>query len=541
MKRILCSLILACAGFGFAETSSLDAASPEESPSPAAWPMFSGPFGNYLPLPADGFEYVDQPSQIKKLWESDYDDFGYGKSLSNPFAKFFDLERRYPGTHPGSGGTPIVAEGIVFLNSFRPAGPVDDLQHPERVEAFLKRSRARIDKLNLSEAEFKDLAERFKRIVRTKGEDVFVALDAATGKLLWEKVVPGRNLLNGKRDIWKPSPAYLDGLVFALSTEGVVHALDIKTGEQKWQRPIEAVANRHHPVSFERDLIAVDGRVIVPGGIGLDAATGKELWRSDNESWQSRFANPAIWRHKGKAYLLYVDGHHEEAALRLVDPKDGRVLWSHATGGLQFDPPVVLDDIAFVTVGRQEVAFEKGGKQVKEYQSIRGAIRLSLTGPEKLWQFPEGDSLLTFPPGPDRGVRRKASAGLDGVFWYFPNDKYDPAHVFKIEAATGKILSKGEQSPDRPGVPTKAPYVYQIGDRLMFFPSGAGGDRNFGAPHLSNVSDLRYIGDITPIREENIMSCYEVFCEHPIADGKIYLRTYQGTIVCYDLRKDGAG
>lgn len=78
MKWILCSLILACVGLGIVGTTSLEAASPEENSSPADWPMSSGPFGNYLPLPADGFEYVDEPSQIKKLWEIEYDDFGYG-------------------------------------------------------------------------------------------------------------------------------------------------------------------------------------------------------------------------------------------------------------------------------------------------------------------------------------------------------------------------------------------------------------------------------------------------------------------------------
>ncbi len=509
---------------------------------PSSWPRSTGPTGNYLPLPAKGFSYISHPDQARRLWESDVNYFGFGKSLSSPVSKFYDLEQRYPGAHSGNGGTPVVAEGLVFFNSLRPAGPADDLIHADRTLAVIESKKKKSIERGMSQRDAEALGKRVALMWRRQAEDVYFALDAETGKVRWKVFKPGVNLPNGKRDIWKPSPAYWGGSVFALGTTGTVRAFNLQTGKMLWETDLGWTTEPLKRKSFELDLIAADGRVIVPGPRphALDAETGKTAWRFEDTKLtvQGKFANPAVWRHGGKTYLLYTDGHMERATLRLVEASTGRVIWVHDAKGPMGDPALIVGDVAFVTVAGKEVSFLNKGKQTTRLLPIRGGIRLALEGPQVLWQFPADDLQFTYTPTPDKGVRRNASAGRDGVFYYFPNGAPSlPRFIYKVKAATGEILAKEHQAAKMAqGGFTKAPYAYEIGDNLLHFLSGAGGDKNFGRTNFRRIDTLAKVGDGIPFEIDNPISNYEVFGEHPIADGRIYIRTYKGTLVCYDLR-----
>jgi hypothetical protein len=55
-------------------------------------------------------------------------------------------------------------------------------------------------------------------------------------------------------------------------------------------------------------------------------------------------------------------------------------------------------------------------------------------------------------------------------------------------------------------------------------------------------SRLRAAADLKPIGEpfrwpHPATTAYEVYIEHPIANGRIYIRSETGTLVCYDLRR----
>jgi hypothetical protein len=49
----------------------------------------------------------------------------------------------------------------------------------------------------------------------------------------------------------------------------------------------------------------------------------------------------------------------------------------------------------------------------------------------------------------------------------------------------------------------------------------------------------REAGASTPLPEKVriLTTAYEVFIERPYADGRFFMRTWQGQVVCYDLRK----
>ena len=446
--------ILSCSSFSITmkkPTALLLAAAGTLAADPAPWPQSTGPEANYLPLSAEGFEYIDHPGQAVRLWESEVNYFGFGKSLSNPMSKFYDLEQRYPGAHSGNGGTPVVAEGLIFFNSLRPAGPADDLIHKERVLAGIESKVAKSVERGMSKKDAEALGERAKLMWRRQAEDIYFALDAETGKLVWEAFMPGVNLPNGKRDIWKPSPAYLDGKVFALGTTGTVRAFELKSGELLWEADLGWEGDPLRWTSFELDLVALAGRVIVPGPrpLALDAETGEVAWEFEDKkvTVQGKWANPSIWNHGGEAHLLYTDGSLESATLRLVEAATGRVTWAHDTGGPMADPPLLVGDIAFTTVGAKEHTYENKGQKKTALLPVRGGVRLTPDGPEELWRLPAADPQFTYSPTPDKGVRRNSSAGRGGVIYYFPNGPGLPAP--RLQDQGGDRRDFGQRPPGR--------------------------------------------------------------------------------------------
>jgi outer membrane protein assembly factor BamB len=78
------------------------------------------------------------------------------------------------------------------------------------------------------------------------------------------------------------APVIGGGSLFAVDTDGVVHAFDAATGAPRWAHRIE-VENDLRPSNFGGGASFFDGKVYATSGAGdvlaLDAATGNEVWR----------------------------------------------------------------------------------------------------------------------------------------------------------------------------------------------------------------------------------------------------------------------
>ena len=78
------------------------------------------------------------------------------------------------------------------------------------------------------------------------------------------------------------APVIGDGRLYAVDTQGVVHAFDAATGARVWTHQIE-VANNLRDVAFGGGASFAGGRVYAAIGTGdvvaLDAATGAQIWR----------------------------------------------------------------------------------------------------------------------------------------------------------------------------------------------------------------------------------------------------------------------
>jgi outer membrane protein assembly factor BamB len=115
-------------------------------------------------------------------------------------------------------------------------------------------------------------AEPLKRKGKGKGKGkdappgALIAVEGATGKVLWRKQIPALHSLL----------LAIEGGRVVFLRAGTLAALDLKTGEERWQSEISGAGIQ--------TLVVHDGVVVLLGGKGLeahDATTGKLLWNKE--------------------------------------------------------------------------------------------------------------------------------------------------------------------------------------------------------------------------------------------------------------------
>jgi outer membrane protein assembly factor BamB len=132
-----------------------------------------------------------------------------------------------------------------------------------------------------------------------QGEDeVMRALDAATGKTLWEtkynatyKPNPAATSKHGTGP--KSTPTFADGRLYSLGMSGIVTAFDAATGKQLWQKPKPSVETLYHTAMsplVDRGLVIVHVGGHNAGALtAFDARTGdvKWSWNGDGPAYGS--------------------------------------------------------------------------------------------------------------------------------------------------------------------------------------------------------------------------------------------------------------
>jgi len=117
-------------------------------------------------------------------------------------------------------------------------------------------------------------------------------------------------------------PAVVDGKLFVVDADAVVHAFDAKTGARLWQTALDTT-KRDRVVLFGGGVSADGGKVFATTGRGdavaLDAATGKLLWKK-RPAGPLRGA-PAIGG--GNIYVLTQDNQ-----IFALKPDTGETIWT---------------------------------------------------------------------------------------------------------------------------------------------------------------------------------------------------------------------
>lgn len=185
-----------------------------------------------------------------------------------------------------------------------------------------------------------------------------VALDLATGRLLWEHAVTAPGL----------APPVVDGEGgLLLSGGGLVTRLDAKTGVVAWAAP---------PDAFGR-IVVVDGVVFYaslastrPGLTALALDDGRELW-STSEGFGLTVA-------AGEGLAVAVTGESRLVAFEL---RDGAVRWSVPVTSEVLDDVVVRAGLVYIAeTGRGEDIGQRGSL-VRVLDAERGQLLGSIESP----------------------------------------------------------------------------------------------------------------------------------------------------------------
>ena len=197
-----------------------------------------------------------------------------------------------------------------------------------------------------------DLGEGNFNRKEADGVETVFALDAATGKRLWEHSTPVRYTISypgGPRC----TPTVNDNVVYFLGAEGHLSACEVETGKIVWQKELRKVYDTKSALwgYAAHPLILGDKLITLAGGEGshvvaLDKKTGKEIWKSQTQPEQG-YSPPLLIEAAG-AKQLVVCG---PKAIRALNPETGARLWTtpyDATSGSIIMTPVVVGDYLFI-------------------------------------------------------------------------------------------------------------------------------------------------------------------------------------------------
>jgi outer membrane protein assembly factor BamB len=170
---------------------------------------------------------------------------------------------------------------------------------------------------------------RVYTFTRQGTNEVMQALDATTGKVVWQTRYPAPVNVNPAAQAHgagpKATPTYADGRLFTLGMGGIVTAFDAASGKQLWQKPAGSVL----PLYGTAMSPLVDRGVVIVhvGGhgqgalIAFDAVTGTVQWAWNGDG--PSYASPVVADLDGVRQIITLTQENVVG----VSETDGRLLW----------------------------------------------------------------------------------------------------------------------------------------------------------------------------------------------------------------------
>jgi outer membrane protein assembly factor BamB len=199
----------------------------------------------------------------------------------------------------------------------------------------------------------KDPDNPFKRS-NSNGKERILCLEAANGKLVWEKAIPCKYTMSypcGPR----ATPVVAGGKVYFLGAMGDLNCYDAKTGKVIWAKNLMKAYDVEvpvwgfsaHPLLDGDNLICLVGKK--PVVVAFDKNTGAEKWQAlGMESAQVGYCPPVSCTFGGMRQLIV---WHPESVNGL-DPATGKLLWTHEwniKANLTIPTPRQIEDKLFLT------------------------------------------------------------------------------------------------------------------------------------------------------------------------------------------------
>lgn len=457
----------------------------------ASWSTYHGRYGTNRAAETRS-ALIDDLNDARPVWRSE------AKTLSGWGS---GVDGRYPtraafGTVCGGAGTPIFADGKIYLFHYVPSGEPD--------QELLAKALADFKKSNGREPSPEEKAG-LTDFSRPLSDTIITCLDAETGATLWTLVFP------------------------QLSGNYQTH---------KW-RGLNPTVTVIGPV-----LIATD---YGQNWIGVKAATGEVLWTIKGK--QKVQNNQAYVGATRAGDLAILPGEK----VRAVEPATGKIVWEQP-GGSQVLPFGKDGVDGVVVIGRSNpIAYESAtGKTLWKIDEVLAGTTGSaaLTQGELLVGYVANDSKKSNDKKPGgiyqgwklskenaKKIWQDATLEWDENLTVTLSEKYaflvGRDQVRCLELATGKKIGQLETDPKTDAIGSNQ-WLAVVGDRLILSPEGQHGNQRLKM--LTADPKMHPLGKLW-IPPNNHTTAYAMHAMgFPIVDGRIFIRGMDG-IYCYDLRK----
>lgn len=215
-----------------------------------------------------------------------------------------------------------------------------------------------------------------------------LAVDAATGKVLWDQVEKAQMPEQQYRGFvalhgYASPTAASDGeAIFVFFGRSGVFCYDLQ-GKKLWQAQVGEGTHQWgtgaSPVLFQ-NLVIINASIESQSVVGLDKATGKEVWRAGGirESWSTPLV---LQLPNGKSELIV----STRGKAFGFDPATGKLLW---------ECRAVDDYVCPAVVGQGEVAYITGGRKPHTL-AIRAGGRGDVSSSHILWESKKSTKVPT--------------------------------------------------------------------------------------------------------------------------------------------------
>ena len=286
------------------------------------------------------------------------------------------------------------------------------------------------------------------------GKEILLALDANTGKELWAATI-GDILGNGWGDGPRGTPTVDADRVYSLSGKGNLVCAQVATGKVLWTKSMQDLGGKTPGWGYTESPL-VDGKLVVatPGGdkgtmAAFDKMTGAVVWQSKEITEGAQYSSivPATINGK-KQYVQLV-----MQTLFGVDAATGKVIWRSPWSGKTavIPTPIVKGDEVFISSG-----YGVGCKKVKVNGSEATDVFLNkdlenhhggviLVGDHLYGHSKDGWTCMAFADGSvtwkEKAAFGKGAIGhADGMFYCLEEQS---GSVALIEASPGGWSEKG--------------------------------------------------------------------------------------------------
>jgi len=188
------------------------------------------------------------------------------------------------------------------------------------------------------------------------GSSQIMALNAADGKKLWSTKM-GKPGGGGGYPGPRCTPAFDNGLLYAIDQNGNIICVEANTGKEIWRKNLIA--------DFKGEMMSgwgysesplIDGNQVIctPGGnqgaiIALDKKTGETIWQSKEYTDKAAYSSVVLVEIDGVRQYIQLTG----SSVGGVAAKDGKLLWRAPRAGRTavIPTPIYRDNQVYVTSG----------------------------------------------------------------------------------------------------------------------------------------------------------------------------------------------